>query len=205
MVRNPSNWDASGTQDVDDIIRGGERSFYWPPQVEGMEPHKWTFLCPTDTVSVESGSQNVDLPEDFIRLCADFTYTKDDQGGFVALASEDSVRSLRANHLTSGRPHYCAIRPKPLEVDRYELMLYPTPDSSYTFEYRYEKRPPALSSDNPYHLGSAAHSETVLAACLMVADRTLNPEKPEAAGGGLQMQRFLMALRTSILLDQQVQ
>lgn len=202
--RTPANWDAVQAQDVADIIRGGIRNFYWPPSLEGVPSHKWSFLSPTDTVSVSKTATEYDLPSDFVRLCADFTYSHNDKGGTLANVTEDVIRSLNSSEALRGRPKYCAIRAKEQAVDRYELMLYPSPDVSYTLQYRYEKLPDELSGDNPYHLGSAAHSETVLAACLMVADKMLNKESADAVGGGLNYQQFASCLRASIALDQEV-
>jgi hypothetical protein len=123
----------------------------------------------------------------------------------LSRANEEEIRILRVTDELSDLPSYFAIRPKEHSEDRYELLVYPTPNEATDIEYRYEMRPEAtLSAGNPYHLGSAAHSQTFLMACLMNADRALNKEDVEQSGGGLYAKQFREHLLASIALDQQV-
>lgn len=202
--RSSANWDATQSLDVSDIILAGIRDFYWPPMLEGVPVHKWSFLCPVDTVTLSVGNGDYDLPDDFVRLCSDFTFLENDKKVRLANVDESEIRAMRSTNHRQSVPLYCALRPKSQLEDRYEVLLYPTPDDPMTIEFRYEKMPEALSDGNPYHLGSAAHSQTLLMACLMNADRVLNKESVDASQGGLHMQRFAAALRTSIGIDQQV-
>lgn len=202
--RTPADWDATQTSDVADVIRGGYRNVCWPTAMEGTPVHKWTWLCPSATISIVPGTRVYDLPYDFVRVCSPFTYSYNDNGGIVAQSDDFKLRSLYSSEALNGIPKYCAIRPKSQEEDSYELLVYPTPDAAMTIEYRYEKVPVELGESNPYHLGSAAYSELVLASCLMIADKMLNKESLDPSGG-LHAQRYAELLKASILIDMQVQ
>lgn len=202
--RAPGSFEANETTDVADVIKAGLRDFYWPPDIEGVPEHKWSFLCPPDTISLVNGTEDYDLPADFVRLGSKFTYATLKQPP-LAKATEEEIRALRSTDPLSGIPKYYAIRPKIQSEDRYELMVYPTPNTGTVLDYKYEMVPAATLSDgNPYHLGPACHSQTFLMACLMNADRALNKETVEEAGGGLYAKKFADCLRSSIALDQQV-
>lgn len=201
--RDPTNWTTNQTDDVADYILFGLREFYWP-SIEGVPAHVWSFLCPTATISLAATTSDYDLPTNFIRLATAFTFSGDEHPP-LSIVSEEHIRALRSRDGLDKYPSYAAIRPKSHSDDAYELLVYPTPDESATLEYRYEMMPSTtLSSGNPYHLGSAAHSQTFLTACLMCADQSLNKETAEAANGGLFAERFRSLLRTSISIDQQV-
>ncbi|MEM6365601.1 MAG: hypothetical protein AAF745_14325 [Planctomycetota bacterium] len=199
--RSPSNWEADQATDVADIVRDGVRGFYWP-KVDGVSEHKWSFLCPIATVTMSSDLDRYDLPEDFVRLCNSFTFKSEQSRRCLDKVDEKSIRSMADRN---GVPLYFAIRPKPQAENRYEMLVHPTPDDEYTLEYRYEKSPPELGDGNPEHLGSAAHSQTLLLSCIASAERTLNVESSMRSEGGINIvSQFQAALLASIALDQQV-
>ena len=202
--RDPSVWASTETQDVADIIRAGQRHVYWPPVVEGMPSHLWSFLCPSADISLVAGTRSYAFPADFVRLRSDFTFKNASGHRRILKIDEADIRSLWAKSSLVGIPHYCAIRSSgDMAVEGYELLVYPEPDSNLAIEYRYEKSPSEIASDNPYHLGQASHSELLLSACLMVADKMLNSESI-APDGGIHAQRFFRQLSASIALDLQV-
>jgi len=46
--RNSSDWSATTSQDVADVVADGLRQVYWPPVLPGeVTPHAWSFLQPT--------------------------------------------------------------------------------------------------------------------------------------------------------------
>ena len=202
--RDPSVWTGTEPQDVEDVIDAGQRHLYWPPVAEGLPSHLWSFLCPSADVSLVAGTRSYALPADFVRLRSDFTFKNDSGHRRIQKIDEADIRSLWAKSSQVGIPHYCAIRTSSnLAVEGYELLVYPEPESNLEIEYRYEKAPSKIDSDNPYHLGPASHSELLLSACLMVADKMLNSESI-APDGGIHAQRFFRQLSASIALDLQV-
>lgn len=200
--RVPSEWSADEAFDVADIIRRGESAFYWGNGDLEIPSHKWSFLCATEKIGLIAENANYDLPDDFIRLHSSFTFTSAERMALLASASAESIRNKRAVENLSGDPVYYAVRAKPQIENRYELLVYPTPDQAGVIEYTYEKSPMRLSEANPHHLGSAAHSQTLLMSCIMQADKSLNKEDVEA--NAQSKADFIECLRASISIDQQV-
>lgn len=201
--RDPSEWDATQAQDAADILKAGQRHFYWPPSVEGQPPHLWSFLCPSAEVELKPGVRSYPMPSNYVRLRSDFTFGYDSGNRRIERVGELQIRSLWAKSAQDGVPRYCAIRSagNP-NKDGYELLVYPTPTMDAVIDYRYERAPEEITSDSPYHLGVVSHSELLLSACLMAADKTLNSESipPD---GGIHAQRFFRQLAASIVLDLQ--
>ena len=194
--RTPTDWDTTESQDVADIIRGGLRGFYFPSDMR----HQWSFLCPTVSLSLVEGVREYSLPADFIGFASSVTYSLDDDSGILSEVDSDELRAAESTNSLSGTPRYFALSAKPQVADAYRVTMYPTPDKAYTLHYSYQQSPAELSSENQYHLGSAAYSELLLASCLMVADRMLNKESLDAAGG-IYAQRYVSLLRSSIAVD----
>lgn len=198
--RNPSNWDATESQDIADVIRGGQGHFYWPPAVGEGPSHRWSFLCERETLTLASGDYQYDLPSDFVRLCSPVTYSYNDGRGRVAGTGDAEMRSLLSSDARQGLPRYCSIRAKEQATPGYEILFFPVPDQALTVEFLYEKTPAYLEDANQYHLGPAAHSELLLSACLMEADKMFNGETI-APDGGLHAQRFFRQLAASVAID----
>jgi len=201
--RDPGQWDATQAQDVSDIIKAGQRHFYWPPTIEGMPSHLWSFLCPIAEIELQVGVRSYAMPADFVRLRSDFTFGYDSGNLRIEKIGEAEIRSLWSKSAQEGVPRYCAVRSASSpSMEGYELLVYPSPASAATIQYRYERAPSEITSDAPYHLGVASHSELLLSACLMVADKMLNSESI-APDGGIHAQRFFRQLAASIAIDLQ--
>lgn len=161
------------------------------------------------------------LPDDFGSICGPFTYTGTTAYAPIPVVSEAQIRRMRQGSDTTGFPKYAAIRPKkppastgvalfdPPAHDpshptirvpfgqRFEVMVWPTPDQLYELEYRYNILPNALTTDafNEYPAGGAAHSETILASCLAAAERRIEGTK------GQRWEEFMGLLAGSIARD----
>jgi hypothetical protein len=81
---------------------------------------------------------------------------------------------------------------------RFQLMLWPTPDAAYTVSYRYHALPAKLTASYPYPLGGEAHAETILASCLAVA------EARQENNAGIHAANFMQRLQASIAYDKQI-
>ena len=194
--RTPTDWDSTESSDVSDIIRGGLRSFYFPSEVS----HRWTFLCPTVTLGISAGSRAYNLPADFIQMASPVTYSANDKKGILSQVDSDELRACESSASLTDTPRYFAIQARSQSADAYEILMYPTPNEALTLKYSYEQLPADIGSSNQYHLGSAAHSELLLASCLMVADKMLNKESLDPSGG-LYMARYVSLLKSSIDID----
>lgn len=187
---------------IDDIMQSGVRQFYFPPILPGEEHvHQWSFLKPTTTLATVADDYDYDLPDAFGYIDGELTFAaSDNQGGPLKKVGEGQIRVWReAGGDDSGVPSFYAVRPKSATAgttgQRWELLLWPTPDAIYTLSYKYAALAGAISTGSPYPLGGMSHAETVLQSCLAVAEmRDMGVHGPEWEG-------FIDRLRTSVSLD----
>jgi hypothetical protein len=124
----------------------------------------------------------------------------------MPIVNEGQIRGMYQRSSSTGQPAYAAIRPQASDGENEqgrELYVWPPFADSPVFETTYEfginylVRPPRLTSDNPYPLGGAEHSETILSACLSMA------EEVKAPGQRTQWERFLERLAASVSQDRE--
>lgn len=149
-----------------------------------------------DGFTVEA-TENYALPDDFGAINGNLVY-KDYTGyASIPIVPERTVRSMR-NIEISGFPEIAAVRPKSstgASGQRFELMLYPKPSSSYTLKYCYTPLMNTLSESYPYPYGGEQHSETIMASCLAVAEQRLYDRRGE------KWQIFMERLQASVDFD----
>jgi len=154
-----------------------------------------------DSVTI-SGQQDYDLPDNFGDIEGVLTFSSSSQGYIsIPTSSESELRRRRQFTTSSGRPVVAAVRPKSFDGSngqRYELMLWPPPDSSYTLTYKYLAIPNALSDTYPYPMGGEIHAETILLSCLAAAEEYIEDDL------GVKKSEYLDRLRTSIETDRQM-
>lgn len=118
----------------------------------------------------------------------------------VSLVSDLMVRRARQQRASAGRPECVAVRPAPFDAavgQRYHAVFYPTPDSAYVLEYRYQVIPAMLSATNPWPLGGPEIGELILEACLAVAEQRYG-DTP-----GLHTEQFPLLLAAAVASDAQ--
>lgn len=194
-----AQWDEYQQKKIDWIVQQGVAQFYNPPPVPGqLRPHVWSFLMDRATLSISSGDYDYDLPSTFGGVMTEVTHQVADGQRKLEIVDEVTIRALQAKDDQSAVPSYLAIRPKTIDLtseQAFEAILYPTPDASYTLEYRFKVNHAVLDSTNLYPLGTRTHSQTIVFSCLAMAE--LNQAKQP---GGMY-QAFLSQLRASLQLD----
>ena len=148
--------------------------------------------------------QDYEMPDDFGFIEGVLTYDPNiSPFSKVEVVGEALIRRHRQDRSAySARPRLVAIRPKLLtsaaaatEGQRFEMMFWPTPDAAYTFTYTYVPLPDKISGSALYTYGGMAHTETLLEACLSVAEERENDEK------GIHWNQFMERLAASIAYD----
>lgn len=200
--RDETVWSANELAQVVEYVKSGLRQFYNPPLLPGRAtPHEWAFLRPTTTLAVSEDDADYDLPDAFGGFIGGMVFSGDDNvAGEVIVTTLGEV--LRRRSLPSdatGPPSVAATRPKTgvgATGQRWELLLWPTPNGDYTLTYRYQIIPDHIPADAQYPWGGEQHAETILASCLAVAERM--DERAE------QTKRvyFLERLAASIAVDE---
>ena len=124
------------------------------------------------------------FPDSFGGIIGTLTYQLESGEQDDRIVSENYIRDLRqSTGQTNDAPLYAAVRPRSdfdgtivKESDtesgsRYELLVWPAPDAEYTLTYRYNFLIDMLiDDDGNYPPGGSLHGETIMAACLSVAE-----------------------------------
>lgn len=120
----------------------------------------------------------------------------------IPMASETQLRSMLQASTTTGRPEMCAIRPLAISDSgaagqRFDLMVWPIPDTNYPLWFKQLPLVDALSSSSTYPLGGMAHADTLRASCLAAA------EMGKLRQRGPKWQEFMDRLSSSVQHDKQ--
>lgn len=197
-------WTHAQLKQVEATLQIGLRKFYSPPILpQEKYSHEWSFLKPLAQIDCVSGQHTYDLPEDFAIIHGPLTFAPDTTTLYppVEIVGEEYLRYRRQHTAASARPSVAAVAPKAAGPDgqtRYELSLYPTPDSTYSLHYRYMINPDLLADEVTLPIGGQMHAQTVLEASLSAA------EEMRGVGEGLHTRRFLECLRASVGHDRKV-
>jgi len=209
-----NTYDAQELQLSNWIVQRGVRLFYNPPipPAQDGSTFTWSFLNLRYTTSMVDDQIEYDLPTTFGGRVDSVTWSG---GGSVAsdeyrkleIVSEHELLALYGKKETpEGTPTYCAIRPK-LEsgsedatADQvWEMLVYPEPNATVAAKtgvvIRYRSNPADLSETNLYPRGNAVHAETIMMACLSIA------ELIKTRASGPCHERFMQQLQSSMAID----
>lgn len=201
--RGPAHLDPPHNQRQTDAIKdcwvSGLRKFYWCG-------YEWSFLKPLATIDITDGLSTAVLPADF--------------GGFEGKAviatptdavrwekidivlDEDIIAAQVHTPSRTGRPRQIAQTPvkgtQAQRGQRWQALVYPTPDQDYTIRVRYYLLPDALTNQMPFAYGGAQHSECLMEACLAAA------EQIRYGKDGVHTQEFQRLLQVSQRLDKRL-
>lgn len=198
--RDVSLWEPEETATVEDCISSGLRRFYWPEPVQGTT-HQWSFLKPTEVLSLDSGASEVLLPDDYSGLEGEPTIETTDTGYCpLKVVGEGMIRAWRTESpALTGSPHYVAEsyqRAPGVALQRVLLLLFPTTDQAYSLRIRYRVTPNMVTRTSRFPWGGVEHAETILESCLAIAERRVDGQM------GAHEVAFQQRLAASLALDQ---
>jgi hypothetical protein len=164
--------------------------------------YKWSFLRPVVSLTLQSGKQALDLPDDYEGLEGNVCVA--DGASIYSPLQWRGLPAMEALYATSdsaptGAPQFFCERWKKTDGSagqKAELFVYPEADQAYTLRVQYYLTPDALSDTHPYAYGGALHSQTIKYACLAAAELDLDGDPM-----GPMRQEFLRRLKTSIMAD----
>lgn len=163
--RTSTGWSDAQLNDIHAAMDDGCRLFYGS--------YEWSFLVPQATITTESGTSTYDLPDDFASPRGSFIPPAQSGRRPLIRVGEAKLRDLQTSGLQGGYPSFCVIRPKDNDgesAQTYEVEFYPTPSAEEALSYSYNRLVPyQLRSTYLYHLGGAAYSAAVQAACVAKA------------------------------------
>lgn len=180
-------WSTDQDAEIEFCVQSGLRRFYFAEAPNGGF-YEWSFLKPIATLLLPVNVNTIPLPDDYGGIEGPITCTV---SGTAANASiwwpvmtthEGAIRQQYATLPTStGRPLYAAEQPlrntTAQQGQRFQLYVFPLPDLTYQLQFAYSILPDALTASVPIPWGGAAHAETILEACLAVAEERLDDTK----------------------------
>ena len=163
-------------KDVEQAVQAGLRQFYWPPPVGKLRRgHEWSWLHQTYSMATVADQADYDLPAHVYGIEGQITYATDDDGfTSIRVTSEQRIREMRQIADYTGYPLEAAVRTKERtgnEGTRKELLLYPTPDTAYQINFRYNLIPEGLGDNDEVPHGGPPFAELLLESCLAAAER----------------------------------
>jgi len=150
------------------------------------------------TFYVGRNPANYTLPDNFGRIIGSFQHAADEHRSPIMVISESAILEMRAHTDLTGVPVYAAVRPKSstgATGQRWEVIFWPRPDTSFVLTYSYEAYSGALTDLLPYPLGGMQLSELYIESCLSVAEQRLNNEL------GLHTQAYQSLILDAIARD----
>ena len=199
LSRTSTDWSATDLARVVSVLASGLRKFYYPRLEDDAGIHVWSFLEPVYTLATVAADKDYNLPDNFGGILGEEIAFPDGEGQtpIKVIPIGEMMRQLQST--ATGTPYNAAIRPRTNDGttgQRYELLLYPTPNAIWNLQVPYSVNPEALSASAPYPMGGPAHSETIIACCKWAADEMFN-----RGGDGQWKADAREALRGSILHD----
>ena len=188
-------WDTYQQASIDRCVKGGLRKFYHCG-------YPWSFLKPVATVTILQGNNTVPLPDDYGGFEGQITITADtsvvwEPLRLVGIGMVDEITSRMPT--TTGRPAMAAQEPikgtQPTRGQRFQLKVWPLADQDYVLRFQYYLCPDYLTGALPYAYGGPEHAETLLEACLSVAEKLLDDT------AGVHDREFAKLLEISKMLD----
>ncbi|MCK5440089.1 MAG: hypothetical protein KAI97_09095, partial [Gemmatimonadetes bacterium] len=202
--RTVADWSTGQTAIINDALEDGQRLFYSPPPIPGMNTgrpmvYKWSFLETAAKITLVPAQHIYEAPDDLLYVIGDMTYDSQDFGNRVQQLPEEDIRDLRQGDVSSTFVDYFAVRSAAHDATRghrREFVFWPEPDVAYRRSYRYRTDPDALTSTLEYARGGQTHAQTLEAACLSMVELKIHNQP-----GVWTQQIFPQRLQSSIALD----
>jgi len=198
-----ASWTSENTSDFALILARGLRLYYYPPALPDKPRHEWSFLRKIGTLSLSvADGHDYDMPSDFsgVIIGETMTYQKDSSQRRMGQLPYWQIASLLGKTSPSAAaPLYYALRPKTYVSgtgQRWEALMYPTPDQSYTAEFQYIVNPEVVTAGQ-YVRGGAAYSELLIQSVLAAAEEYLDDDS-----NGPHKQAFMAQLMGAVRLDE---
>jgi len=194
---------------IHSCVKSGLRRFYWPEPVPPLtQSYDWSFLKPVAEIAFPDNTKYVTLPDDFGSPEGYLTITNAVTQTVWAIELT-GIGLINHNYqvlpTTVGRPLMAAITPlrgdNPQQSQQWQLWIWPITDQAYTFQLQYYINPNYLTGDTPYAYGGSQHHETILEACLSVAEERVDDMAPMTGPHGLA---FKQRLAASISVDRRL-
>lgn len=207
ISRTTTDWSAENTADVARILKAGQRQFYEasyrPNPNAPLRTHVWSFLRKRMSLNISSGTATYALPDAFAGfLDPELAFTASKAWPLTLVPMWRVIEKIQAGtSMPTGisQPLLAAVESVTSTLSttgqRWQIVLWPTPDSSLVVTGQYRLNPDALATDGHYPLGGEAHAQTILESCLAAAEEMMNDQLT------IHRERYAELLAQSIQLD----
>ncbi len=167
-------WASDTEARLKSYVKSGLRNVYYPVLDSSGTSHVWSWLTPTKSLSLASGAQTLELPDDFDGLEGKILVTG--SSTFKAqLEIDGRAREMYALYPSStGRPRHISLEPRKGTTkdsgQRWQFCIWPEADAAYTLSLAYAIQPAMLTGELPYAYGGPDLAECILESCLAVAE-----------------------------------
>lgn len=160
---------------VTDCLWSGLNRFLKPPPLPGEGTvHVWSFLKIIKTMTLTPGTGAYVMPDNFGGVNERVHCYSHQRPVPIQFIGSEQMNELRQrNGLPQGFPRYYnleAYAPEANKGTRYYMGFFPVPDLAYQLHFHYIVQPDKLTEAAGYPYMMAVHSETLLLACLDVAN-----------------------------------
>jgi hypothetical protein len=158
----------------------------------------WSFLKPEWQFTTSNGQWIYELPAGFVKTLTPIFYSLADSYSPIQQTSPSDILYHRSVSDKDSYPERFAIRPgsyDPKYGQRYEMIFYPVPDSSYTLQTHIVLMPQKLIDDADLPLGGPEFAGVLKQMCLAEA------ETNQDGSLGVQQQKADRMLMRAMQLD----
>lgn len=160
---------------VKEIVYRGYLKFLFPVHPIKKSAYVWQCLKRQGTFNTKADEWVYPLPAAAFDILGDLVGDPTESMiPVVTNAAMEKIVALRSLDDSSSTPSVYAVRYGPFDPvvgQRKELLLYPTPNEVYTYQYWYTFLPDRPANTTDYFIGGPAESECILECCLAVAEQ----------------------------------
>jgi hypothetical protein len=186
---------------VQDLTLRGYRRFLMPIDMSSGKVHIWKFLERTTTMSLQANEDTYKLPlgfSTFVSPNCPFTYTTPLSLNPVQ-KPVSYIYEQKSKSTGTGYPLYFCLKTGDYDTingQQYEVVFFPTPNSTLNYYYTYIFTPPAPVNAKDVFIGDDIYSEAILESCLAVAEfnKYDSPNTPNPKIHAEEAERLIQAL-----------
>lgn len=192
---------------VTDCLWSGLNRFLKPPPLPGEGAvHVWSFIRVLKTMALTAGTGAYVMPDNFGGVDERVLCYSHQREKPIQFINAQQMNELRQQHGTiQGFPRYydlVAYAPTVSLGTRYYMGFFPIPDLAYDVHFHYIVQPNKLTEAAGYPYMMAVHSETLLMACLDVANERYLDSLDDNTKNRMRS-AYAEQLVSSIMLDRQ--
>lgn len=175
--------------DAKEIVNDAYRRF--------LDAREWSFLKREYQLITSNNTFIYQLPEDFATLIGTINYGADENYPPLEQRSINQIRKEKADNDWTSYPELFAIKSSHSKEfgQRWELILYPTPDAAYPLWFFYKIEPLKLEEDSDIPVGGSEFSGALRQLCLAEAESNRDEQ------AGIQEQKASIMLADAMRKD----